>query len=267
MSFNISNFNKSSITKLATDRLKSFNIKKFGNDEYDVLGGQFSSLTENIIDMAGNQVNKFVAEGTSKLTRAVNKKLDEISLQQRPQVWHGHTVQDAKELYASLYDLRQILSSNYFVNFEAYENNATLNAPIFDDDLTGYLATETNLPILDAEFEAVQIGAFQENHLVGFNNTDIQMTFLETGGYRILNSMLHIKDLMVNSDGTINPPASYAMWLSVGVFSREYGLSNTFDRRFLVAPTLASVEALTAEGVSEVMKVPVTWKVLRNFME
>ena len=83
-----------------------------------------------------------------------------------------------------------------------------------------------------------------------------------------MNSIIDWRDLMVNSDGTLNPSASFAMWVTIGDFSKDHGLDyKPFSRRFLVAPSMASVDSLTGQGVSEVLQVPLTLQPIRNFME
>lgn len=188
--------------------------------------------------------------------------------QRRNKRYFGHSAEEFRQLYESLYGLGQILSSNYFVKFEAYRGNKTRLLPLLQDTLTPYLCTETNLPVIQAEFEMIKVGTMQINSLTGISEPDLQLTMLETADGRIINSLLKLRDLMVNPDGTVNPPASYAMRVTVGLFSKDFGLDvKPVERQWLVAPSLASLDSLNANGVSELAQVPITLSVLRNFME
>lgn len=180
----------------------------------------------------------------------------------------GHAADEFQKMYADLHDMGQILNCNYFVKMQPYRNNATKNLAIVAEKNASYLVTETNLPIVQAEFEQVKAGPFQISHLTGITEPDLQLTFLETAKGWISNSMLNWRNLMVNPDGTVNPPASYAVRLTIGLFSKDLGLDyKPVQRTWIVAPNLASIDALNANGVSELTYVPGTFTVLRNFME
>lgn len=228
----------------------SFNLKKF--NEVNSVAQAAKKKASNVL----NAVNNFADLEVNKSMAQINKR------------YFGHTAEEFKQLYEDLYGLGQILSANYFVKFEAYRNNSTQNLPFMQDGLTPYLVTETNLPILQAEFETIKVATMQINHLTGISEPDLQMTILETADGRIINSLLDWRDLMVNDDGTVNPPASYAMRVTVGLFSKDFGLDyKPVERQYLVGPSLASLDALNANGVSELAQIPLTLSVLRNFME
>jgi hypothetical protein len=72
------------------------------------------------------------------------------------------------------------------------------------------LATETNIPLIQANFEQIQVGGRQIQQLTNVTEADIQLNMLETGQGDIGNGLLDWVQLMVNDDGTVNPPASYA---------------------------------------------------------
>ena len=233
----------------------SFNLKNF--DEVHI--------SERFKDQARNTARK----GMRNLEQRANAKLETIHTQAMSNKrWFGHGVAEFKQLYSDLYDLGQILSANFYVEFEPYDNNSTAHLPLFADNLSGFLVSESNLPILQAEFEPVKIATMQHNQITGITEPELQLNFIETKDGRIMNSIIDWRDLMVNSDGTLNPSASFAMCVTVGVFSKDHGLDyKPFSRRFLVAPSMASVDSLTGQGVSEVLQVPLTLQPLRNFME
>lgn len=228
----------------------------------------FSMKAFNKVSSAANAVSTAKGVVSSFKGKAV-ATMDELTSQaQISKRYFGHTAEDFKQLYVELHGLGQILNANYFVKFEAYNENGTQNLPILQDSLTGYLATEANLPLIQAEFEQVRIGTFQASHLTGITEPDLQINFLETGDGRFSNSLIDWGELMVNEDGTVNPPASYAVRITVGLFSKESGLDvKPVERTWIVAPSLSSIDGLNANGVSEVAYIPITFTVLRNFME
>lgn len=233
----------------------SFNLKYFD----EVL------VSERFADQARNTARK----GMRNLEQRANAKLETIHTQAMSNKrWFGYGVAEFKQLYSDLYDLGQILSANFYVEFEPYDNNSTAHLPLFADNLSGFLVSESNLPILQAEFEPVKIATMQHNQITGITEPELQLNFIETKDGRIMNSIIDWRDLMINPDGTVNPSASFAMWVTIGVFSKDHGLDyKPFSRRFLVAPSMASVDSLTGQGVSEVLQVPLSLQPIRNFME
>ncbi len=223
----------------------------------------------NILGQAKDKLAKTVNKQKDRLSRIAQEKLETISTQaMRKQQWFGHSAEDFKQLYLEIYGLGQLLNANYFVEFEAYEDNATANLPLFADGLSGYLVSQTNLNLLQAEFEQVKVGTMQSNHFVGISEPDLQLSLIETADARFMNTIMDWRDLMVNPDGTANEPANYAMIITIGMFSRDFGLQyKPFSRRFIVGPSQSSKDDLTGQGTSEVAEVPFTLTVLRNFME
>ena len=243
----------------------AFNLNAF-NDEISTLAkDKTSKLKMSMTD----KVNNLAKNASRDAKGRVSAVMDTITVTAKSNKrWFGHSANEFKQLHADLYSLGQILASNFFIEFEVYQGNEASVLPIFDDNLTGYLATETNIPLLQAEFESVKIGPFQANHLVGVSEPELQVNFQETADGRISNSMLLMRNLMVNPDGTINPPASYAIRIKVGLFSKDFGLDDRpIQRSLIVAPTLASIDALSGGGFSEITQVPISFTVLRNFME
>lgn len=187
-------------------------------------------------------------------------------LQSKP--WFGFSLDEYASKYREIYNLGQILSCNYFVNFEPYNNNVTQNLPLFDDGLSGFLVTETNLPIIDAQFEEVKTGSFTTKHLDGVTIPDLQMNFHETKDGRIANSFRHWLGLMVNPDGTQNCPAYYQMRVTIGYFGRLHGLDDKpYQQSFLVAPSQSMIDGLAAASVSETLVIPGTFTIMRSYME
>ncbi|OTG87873.1 hypothetical protein [Acinetobacter sp. ANC 3813] len=217
--------------------------------------GKFNEIS---VKSTKNAISGFVAKQT-------DKKLNQTFKQKR---WFGHSGDEAQAILKQVYALGQLLAANYFIKFKPYRNNNLSSLPMMQDSLTGYLCTEATIPLLNLNFEQAQVGMFQTSRLVGTNLPEIQLVFIETGDGRIVNSILLWLKMMVNEDGTLNPPAEYAMRLNAGVFSKDYGLDlKPIDCNFLICPSVSNLDALNAMSVSEVLLVPVTFQVLRTFME
>lgn len=227
-----------------------------------------ANLEKNMVGAAKQKLNSAFAAVSDKAAGVF--KLPTIGVNvgggtMKP--WFGFSNEDWVAKYTELYALGQILSCNYFVTFEPYNNNATADLPLFHDGLSGFLVTETNLPLVDSVFEEVKVGIFMDSFLSGVNSPDIQMVFHETADARIMNSMMDWENMKFNGDGTINPPSSYAMRITIGVFSKTHGLDyKPFQRTFLAAP-MQSEANFESTSSSETAKIPVTFKVLRPFME
>lgn len=197
------------------------------------------------------------------------KELDVITLSAKENKrWFGHSSSEYRQIQADIYELGQILTANFFVIFESYKSDNLASVPLFTDKQYCYLATESNIPLISANFDVIQAGALQINHFTGITLQELQINMLETGDGVIANSLLAWLSKMVNDDGSINPPASYAGRVTVGVFSKDFGLDvKPIQRSFLVAPSASMIDSLNAMGVSEVLQIPMTLTVLREFME
>lgn len=197
--------------------------------------------------------------------RAVLGKLDTIKKEASPDLkyWAGHTAAEASQVFSSLYDIGDIVKAHYIVKFSPHNGNATKNLPLFDDSLTSYLVTETNLPVLMGTYNEVQIGGYFYRSLQTMSEPDLQMTLLETKDARILNSMRLWRELAVNDDGTFNLPSHYALEVTIGVFGRQSDREDTvFERSFIVGPNLAAIDDLAAREFSS-LEIPVTMTPLR----
>ncbi|MCO8088248.1 hypothetical protein [Acinetobacter indicus] len=223
----------------------------------------------NLVGEARSKLQGFMDSGRDKLVDMAKAKMNSITsqaMQNKP--WFGYSAAEFQQQFSEIYGLGQLLNANYYVEFEPYEGNATAHLPLFVDGLSGFLVSQTNLPILQAEYDAVKVGTMQVNSLNGVSEPELQLNFIETADARIMNSILDWRDLMISPDGTQVEPSKYAMYITIGVFSRDFGLQyKPFSRRFLVGPTTSSKDDLAGTGVSEVAEIPVTFSILRNFME
>ncbi|AWL27155.1 hypothetical protein DJ533_00275 (plasmid) [Acinetobacter defluvii] len=213
----------------------------------------------------GGGLNK---KGQTVEEAVLNKQAEDLSSQTVEQVelrqWSGFSNAEAIIRYKELYSLGHFMKAHYWVKFAPYNDNL-VGLPLFADDLAGFLVTETSLPLLDAEFDENKVGAYYSNTFTGMREPDIQMTLLDTSDSRIINSLMQIRKAMINDDGTINPPATYAMEISIGLFSKKFGFQVTAaERNFIVAPTQSSLDGLTSKSF-EILDVPISFKVLKPY--
>jgi hypothetical protein len=229
----------------------------------------------DFINKIGEGVKNVATKAKTELENRVHtykEKLETISVKaSEKRMWAGHTAAEASQLYSELYELGSFVKAHYYVIFEPYMENETQYLPLFFDKLSGYLVTETNLPILEAEYEETKVSGFYINSLSAMRHPDLQMTFLETADCRIFNSLRDLKERMINEDGTLNPPSTYAMYITIGMFSRTYGLPQysknpenypRLESKFLVAPLQSSLDGLTSQSF-EGLDVPISFKILR----
>lgn len=217
--------------------------------------GKFNEI--NIRDTA-NSVSEYVAEQTKQTAQKAlaNKR------------WFGYSAGEAQSRLKQIYNEGQLLSANYFIELSPYKNQQLKSLPMLGDTLTGLLCTEASIPVMNLSFEQVQLGMFQASRLAGSSLPEIQLTFLETGKGRIVNSLLQWCSMMVNKDGTLNAPASYAMYLKAGLFSKDFGLDvKPIQVSYLIAPSVANLDSLNSMSISEVLHVPASFQILRTFME
>lgn len=202
---------------------------------------------------------------TQSVRDSVRAKMDTIQVHASPdkRFWGGLSAAEANQVLIELYNIGDIVKAHYVVNFAPYKGNETKSLPLFEDTLTTYLVTETNLPVISATYNEVQVGGFFYRSMQSIIEPDLQMTLLETKDARILNSMRLWRELADNGDGTFNPPASYALEVSIGLFTRDGGRLNTsFERKFLVGPNLAAIDDLAGREFSSA-EVPITMTPLR----
>ncbi|WP_151812472.1 hypothetical protein [Acinetobacter bereziniae] len=198
-------------------------------------------------------------------------KMPTISVNDSHKRWFGYTAEEYKQIQEEIYSLGQLLTANFFIKFESYKDGSLDDLLLFSDKMLSFLATETNIPLFQANFEQIQAGAFQINRLSGLSLLDLQINMIETANGDISKSLIDWLGKMVNKDGTINPPASYAGIVTIGIFSKDYGLSpvgqNPIEQSYIVAPSASMIDSLNSVGVSEALQIPMTLTVLREFME
>lgn len=184
--------------------------------------------------------------------------------------WAGMTGANLSLINRMLYSMGTISQAHYIVDLEPYDATGALSdLPIFDKkplseagfSLTGamlpWLATSCNMSLLDMQSDSVQAGHFQQNYLTANSASEVQVTFLETKRADILNSMISIKRIMLNDDGTMGLPADYMMRLKISLFRRDNRDDRVFSQSWLVALQAASVD-LAAQN-KDALEVPITF--------
>lgn len=250
----------------------AFNFGRF--KEQDILGKAVNSAKKQAMNAAIAKKDQLLAGAVNSLNakknQLINSKLSTIStVAMSHKRWFGFSVEECQQHYQQVYSLGQILNCSFYIQIEPFEDNGTASLPLFQDNLTGFLATESSLPVINIETEQMKIGTLMLNQPTGRTEPEIQMTLAETADARILTSLIDLADMIIAPDGTMAPMADYLIWMTIGVFD-NYGLQNggiSFSRRFPVYPSVSSLDGLTGKGVSEILEVPVTWVVARNFME
>ena len=225
---------------------------------------KFLSGAKNVVDKVSDVRNA----ATTIYDKVNNLKTIVTTAQGSEAVWAGRTAAGFAALQRQIQsDLGHLLSCHYFIELAPYGANATGTLPIVSNPNLVLLATEANLPAIQAEYDTAQVGAFTINQLKGISDQELQINFVETKNADIMSSLRSWSELMVNDDGTMREPSRYAARLKIGVFDRKSGLATKpYDAEFLVAPLMGSIESLSGESTSEVVKVSVSFQVLRRFM-
>lgn len=147
--------------------------------------------------------------------------------------WSGMTRQQAKLKYRELHALGTLSKAHYLIRFRAYENNFTAGYRLVTNGNLGWLAIECDIPILEADVESVKIGHTTVNRLTGKQSKEFNIQFLETSQGDIWLSCQSLEGLIFHPNGTMRPPAQYAMWLDYVIYDRKKG--------FKVAPIIGSI--------------------------
>lgn len=185
----------------------------------------------------------------------------------KTQRWAGYDAAIAKNIYKDLRALGTQSKAHYVVEFIPLSTAPGLGAlPMFglSKDLCGLLVSEADYPVLAIDTDAKKIGGFNINQVTGYQAPEITLTFLETQQNYIIDSLQQWSELMVNDDGTFNPPGTYAAEMIITLFDRAAGRSQTHTTsRFIVAPTMAT-NTLSATDPTPIL-LPVTFTQLRQF--
>lgn len=158
----------------------------------------------------------------------------------------------AARYWQALYGRGHTLKCNYRVFLKPFGSNGTVELPIFNqlyvgNPLLGFLATDVEIPLLGAGFEQKRMGVYNVSRLSEFDCPEFNIRFLETKNQAFLKSLMMYRTLMVNDDGTINPPAYYALKLAVQLYGAgELASDGVIVNELVVAISLDSLQGLSS---------------------
>lgn len=179
-------------------------------------------------------------------------------------------MEQAYRYWQALYGKGHTLKCNYRVFLQPFGNNGTVGLPIFSslyvgNPLLGFLATDVEIPLLGASFEQKRMGVYNVSRLGEFNYPDFSIRFLETKSQAFLKSLMIYRSLMVNDDGTVNPPAHYALRLAVRLYGAgELASDGVVVNELVVAISLDSLQGL-ASGDYAPLELPISFHVINAF--
>lgn len=167
--------------------------------------------------------------------------------------WAGLSADKLSMVYRDLHPLGTLSSAHYMVELIPYNDKGPLSdVPLLHHlpnqqdhafwTMVPWLATQTSLPILNANTDSIQAGHFQQNYVTGNESGELSISFLDTREAHILRSARMIKDIMFRKDGTQSLPADYMMWLTISLFDRADRRRLPFKQTYLVALQTANAE-------------------------
>lgn len=186
-------------------------------------------------------------------------------LEQQPFNWAGMLSKDALSRYKNLHKLGIQHKNFYGIRFYPYKDNLTKNVPLIEQESLTWLATDTNVPLIQLDTESKRVGHFTTNHVTGSQSPESTITFIETANNDITNSIKMLRNLVCRRDGTQALPAEYCFWLDVWTFNRKEGRDSAKSgTRSLVFISQANLETAAAE--SDALLIPITFTQARPFM-
>lgn len=110
------------------------------------------------------------------------------------------------------------------------------------------------------------MGIYNVSRLSDFNHADFSIRFLETKNQAFLKSLMMYRNLMVNDDGTINPPANYALKLAVRLYGAgELANNGVVVNELIVAMSMDSLQGLAGSDYAP-LEVPISFHVIHGFV-
>ncbi len=199
-----------------------------------------------------------------------NKAKQEIA-RQVPRLHHitqkgGHLLDDYRYMYGKVRAKQALLTAVYAVKItDIFHNGAGI--AWFHDPTFGYLATDIDVSLGNSESESYHAGAFQANYLTQMSSDELEVTFIETEKGEIEQSYTACRNLVFNSDGTLNEPKKYAFQISVYVLNPRNTKEVAFSKSWIVGVKSANTQ-LNSTGRSEIIKHTITFqKLMPNMFE
>lgn len=179
--------------------------------------------------------------------------------------WAGLTKAEILGHYCNLHALGVQQKQYYIVKFKAYKNNALSSIPLIENELSGWLATEVSLPILQVESDTKRVGNYSFNHVTGRQAPEITITMIETKDNLVLESIRQIQNVMCNKDGTFGLPSQYSLWIEAYLYGRDQGIAYPKSvSRYLCYPSQLNIDTGAAD--SGALTLPITFTQSRPFM-
>lgn len=176
---------------------------------------------------------------------------------------------EVRRVWQTLRSRGTTLKCNYRVSLKPLGDSNVKLLPIFKreevgDPILGFLATDVEIPVLAAAFEQKRFGIFNFSRLSDCNYPTFTITFLETENQAFLRSLEIYRGLVFNSDGTANPPANYAIVLSV----KLYGNGKLASESYVLDPLVVAISLDSLQGLSSrdpaALEIPIAFSVLSN---
>ncbi len=180
--------------------------------------------------------------------------------------WAGLTKAEIMGHYRNLHALGVQQKQYYIVRFKAYRDNALKGIPLIENELSGWLATEVTIPILQVETETKRVGNYSLNHVTGRQAPELTITMIETKDNLVLESIRQIQNIMCRKDGTFGLPSQYSLWIEAALYGRDQG--NAYPKsisRYLCYPSQLNLDVSASD--SGALTLPISFTQARPFMQ
>lgn len=180
--------------------------------------------------------------------------------------WAGLSKAEIMGHYKNLHALGIQHKEYYLLRFRPYKNNVLRSLPLIENDLSGWLATEISLPILQLDTDTKRVGSYSMNHVTGRQAPELTITMIETADNMVLESIRQIQNVICKKDGTFGLPSQYSFWLEAWLYGRKNGLAHPKSMaRYLCYPSQLNLD--TSASDSGALTLPITFTQSRPFMQ
>lgn len=179
--------------------------------------------------------------------------------------WAGLTKAEIMGYYRNLHALGVQQKQYYIIRFKPYRDNALKGIPIIENELSGWLATEVTLPILQVETDTKKVGNYSFNHVTGRQAPELTITMIETEDNLVLESIRQIQNIMCRKDGTFGLPSQYSLWIEASLYGRDQGIAYPKSiSRYLCYPSQLNLDVSASD--SGALTLPISFTQARPFM-
>lgn len=204
------------------------------------------------VSKAGNVVNSLMPDNTGFTTAEGYH-------------WAGLSKAEINAHYRNLHALGVQQKEYYIIRFKPYRNSVLRNIPIIENELSGWLATEVDWPLLNVESDSKKIGNYNLNYATGRQAPEINITMIETKDCLVMQSILQMRNTIFPQDGTFGLPSEYSLWVEMYLYGREQGIAYPKSAtRALCYISQASLNTSASEGGA--LTIPLSFTPSRPFM-